>query len=426
MKPNDGNSASDIQTKSILFIVILGLVVIAIVLITICWVELTNRESTLLGTILTFISIAIGWGISHFYSIKDKERAVEEVREFEQKNLRTYALKAAEKVTNLSKELNRLSAYLQEELQYTEYRNAEEELFAKEERIESAIHMLASLRSINDTSLSDWQGVIGEELDERRETEFVRVEALSNITERLNAIEANSTNAEQPSASEHSEEIQTLKRELRLVASELSGMAFRPRTKSAYLHMEIPCPACKEKLTYKQRTKENELKAVQCKHCKASYVAKYTDATGSVLRLREIIQETPSCPTCSSTITIGLDEFPSASKTCICTNCNDTIRVSRADEGRTLRVATLTSRPKTSATLSTDILDLVKVSMPPQPWEKGVTETVAKEIGLSPQVVKKAVQHLIRSGVFSDQINGQLCTAAEKLALMRSLGSDIS
>ena len=84
-------------------------------------------------------------------------------------NLRTYALKAAEKVTNLSNELSRLSAYLQQELDYTDYRNTEEELQAKEERLESAIRLLSTLKSVNDTSLSDWQGVIGDELAEQRE-----------------------------------------------------------------------------------------------------------------------------------------------------------------------------------------------------------------------------------------------------------------
>ena len=117
--------------SAILWALLLGVAFIVGVLLIISLAELTNRETTLLGTVLTLISVMIGWGISHYYSTQDKKAAIEEIREFEQKNLRTYALKAAEKVTNLSKELNRLSAYLEEELQYTGYRNSEEELFAK-------------------------------------------------------------------------------------------------------------------------------------------------------------------------------------------------------------------------------------------------------------------------------------------------------
>jgi hypothetical protein len=40
----------------------------------------------------------------------------------------------------------------------------DEALQAREERIESAIHLIRTLKSVNDTSLSDWEGVIGDEL----------------------------------------------------------------------------------------------------------------------------------------------------------------------------------------------------------------------------------------------------------------------
>ncbi len=103
------------------------------------------------------------------YSASQHKAAIEEVQEVHRTNLRTYALKAAEKVTNLSNELSRLSTYLQQELDYTDYRNTEEKLQAKEERLESAIHLLSTLKSVNDTSLSDWQGVIGDELAVQRE-----------------------------------------------------------------------------------------------------------------------------------------------------------------------------------------------------------------------------------------------------------------
>lgn len=139
---------------------------------------------------------------------------------------RTYALKAAEKVTNLSKELSRLSTYLQEELQYTEYRSAEEELFAKEGRIESAIHILGSLPSINDTSLSEWQEVIGAELDEQRQTEEVRAEALGELTDRLAALERAST--ENVPVTEDLE-IKALKCEVRALVADINGISFRPK-----------------------------------------------------------------------------------------------------------------------------------------------------------------------------------------------------
>lgn len=106
--------------------------------------------------------------MSHIYAQTSQKLAVQEVKEFHQANLRTYALKAAEKVNNLSNELNLLSVYLQQELDSADYDSTDEELLAKEERLESAIHIINTLKSVNDTALSDWEGVIGDELDQQR------------------------------------------------------------------------------------------------------------------------------------------------------------------------------------------------------------------------------------------------------------------
>src|SRR5258708_19151811 len=106
--------------------------------------SLTPRENGLMSIVLTGLSILASWVVSEMYSQSQHKAAIEEVEVAHQKNLRTYALKAAEKVTNLSSELNRLATYLQQELDYTEYRSAEEELQAKEERLESAIHLIGT------------------------------------------------------------------------------------------------------------------------------------------------------------------------------------------------------------------------------------------------------------------------------------------
>ncbi len=70
---------------------------------------------------------------------------------------RFFALKAAEKVTNLSNELDRLSVFLQQEAKGTEYGSPAEALQARDPRIEAAVHMIGTLKSVNDRSLSDWQ-----------------------------------------------------------------------------------------------------------------------------------------------------------------------------------------------------------------------------------------------------------------------------
>lgn len=407
--------------RLVLIVTLVGVVLIAAVLFLISLSDLSNRETTLLGTVLTLLSIGIGWGVSHYYATQDKKAAIAEVREYEQRNLRTYALKAAEKVTNLSKELNRLSAYLEEELQYTGYRNSDEELFAKEERIESAIHMLGSLRSINDTSLSDWQGVIGDELAEQRETEKEQAEAVRDLRERLSALErAPAGNA----VSIENSEIDEIKRQLRSLSADISGVAFRVKPRPSFQHVDAICPRCSSPVRYGQRAKENDRKAVQCKICEASLISTYREATGFVLAVRGESIETVTCPTCSTEQSIGLDEWPSASTTVPCISCEATLRVSRADNGESIRVA-IPSQQKPIEPLTPEIIEKVRAKLPPQPWPKGIHQLVATELDVRPTTVQKAIQHLIRTGAFMDQVNGVLCTTEEKLRLMREAGTSL-
>ncbi len=407
--------------QPLLIALIVGFALVVFALLVIGMSDLTGRETTLLGTVLTLISIAMGWGVSHYYSIEDKTKAIAEIRDFEQKNLRTFALKAAEKVTNLSTELNRLAAYLNEELQYTEYRNAEEELFAKEERIESAIHMLASLRSMNDTSLSDWQGVIGEELQERRENAEEQAEILELLTERISALETLPRDTQTKSV-DHA--IDQLKRELRSVAASVNAHGFKAKHKPSYQLIRTFCPSCGESINYEQRAKENDQKAVQCKKCETNLISTYREATGYDLKIRREIDENINCPSCSFKQIVALDEWPSASTTATCPECSNGMRISRIDNGAVLKITRLGQQlPLTP--LTPDLIEKVKTLLPQQPWPKGIHISVANTLSIRPTVVQKAIQHLIKMGVFQDQLNGVVCTTEEKLALLRSAGTNL-
>jgi hypothetical protein len=153
--------------KIVAAILLLAAVIACILLLGMS--ELTGRESALLSVVLTTMSVLATWILTHVYAELHHKRAIAEVQEFNRANLRTYAAKAAEKVRNLSQELGRLGAYLQDEIDSTEYGEPAEALQAKEERLTSAVHIINTLRSVNDTALSDWQGVIGDILDEQRE-----------------------------------------------------------------------------------------------------------------------------------------------------------------------------------------------------------------------------------------------------------------
>lgn len=409
-------------SNPLIIALLLGISFIFLSLIIISVAELSNRETTLLGTVLTLISVGIGWGISHHYSTEDKNQAVAEIRDFEQKNLRTYALKAAEKVTNLSKELNRLSLYLEEELQYTSYRNSDEELFAKEERIESAIHMLESLRSINDTSLSDWQGVIGEELDEQREIANEQAEALKALTDRISIIEG--ANDSSLSLNRETQEIEDLKKQIRSLATEISGPSFRKKQRPTYNQIADICPSCNGVIHYAQRDKHGDQKAVQCKACGINLISIYNENNGFELRTRKKIEELISCPSCHKESTHQLDEWPTASTTVVCDTCRAQLRLSRVEDGRKIKATTINPVKSIGDKVTPEFIESVRNLLPPQPWPKGIHHEIALKLDARSTMVQKAIQQLIKSGIFQDQIDGVNCTTEEKLKIIRLLKNE--
>jgi hypothetical protein len=56
--------------------------------------------------------------------------------------------------------------------------------------------------------------------------------------------------------------------------------------------------------------------------------------------------------------------------------------------------------------ISEEILHAVSSELPAQPWPQGIHRVVAEKLGLSARDVSRAIQYLIESGVFSNQING--------------------
>src|SRR5579863_4077432 len=86
--------------------VVVGLLITVIfVLIYLSVGHLSQTEANLFSVVLTLVSIGFGWAVSHHYSQKSFSEALDRAKEEYQSNLRTYALKAAEKVNNLSQQL---------------------------------------------------------------------------------------------------------------------------------------------------------------------------------------------------------------------------------------------------------------------------------------------------------------------------------
>ena len=64
--------------------------------------------------------------------------------------------------------------------------------------------------------------------------------------------------------------------------------------------------------------------------------------------------------------------------------------------------------PKKPIVVTRDILTLVEKNAPSQPWEKGMSYRLSKELNLDYHIVKQAITILINKGVFKQQIYGVL------------------
>jgi hypothetical protein len=368
--------------------------------------QLSVRETGLMSIVLTGLSILASWVVGDMYSSSQLKATIADVEEQHRTNLRTYALKAAEKVNNLSSELSRLSAYLQQELDYTEYRNTEEELQAKEERIESAIHVINTLKSFNDNSLSDWQGVIGDELDQQREEKLEREQeirqAIGEVEHQLTAQLAE-IKAKQQDTPQVQLGIESLRRDLRLALSAATGIPVPlPRMVRAEKNLvEQPCPVCGGVNVYKQRPKIASVKTLDCAGCHRPLIARFDKSKGHYLVA--VKPEKIECPSCKAVLDIGVDPVTGGSASTQCAECGGEIGVVRTKEGLRIRSIIQFENP---SDLTGDFLDLVRQKLPPQPWPTGVHKVVANDLTVNPHRVSLAIHELISRGIFYPQMNG--------------------
>lgn len=382
--------------------------------------ELNTKESSLLGILLTILSFLASWLVSKHFADNSHKQAIEEVKEQHQSNLRTYALNAAEKVNNLSSELARLSVYLQQELEEDEdedENNAENLYLSAYERIESAIHIINTLKSVNDTYLSDWKGVIGEELDERMEEQQERENELRLIVEKVENIVKSRPTENKENYSEVQKigkQINDLRKELNFALNSVSGTFVRTSrisTKAKKEQITTPCPYCENPLTYYQRPKPGSFKFVECEKCNHKPYAKWEENAGFRLIKEEILNESYKCPWCENLIGTTLSNYPQSKSVCRCNSCHGSSQIIRTVTKFNIHPIaspeTVTSS-ETKVVIDENILEKLKNVLPVQPWEKGIHRIVAGTLNLPLNVTRHHISELIRRGVFKPQIDGIL------------------
>jgi hypothetical protein len=396
------------KSKSLAFLIGIGLVlIVGFCFYQITQPNLTTKESLLFSLLLTIASV-IGSGIITKYYADFSARD----------NLRFFALKAAEKVTNLSNELNKLAVYLHEELETSanDYNTLNEALQAKELKIEFAIQMINTLKSVNDKSLSDWQGVIGEEISAKEEEQEESEERLRDVIDKLEHLHSEIQNSPVPdetsSKDSFTDELELIKKEVRGLAAQVSGVPFtrsvsaKPKKQS----VEKACPKCSSLLKYRQRPSSGGLKRVRCPACKVSLVSQFKDGIFVVEKMEPISEEF-NCPICQTGLTVLLDPTSGSTANTSCSKCQASLRVTRAGNRIGVRAASLGQAAATP--LDEALLEKVRKLMPSQPWPKGSGKAVANQLGVPNHVVARAIQELIKRGIYKVQIEGQLYRPVE-------------
>ncbi|MCK4824218.1 hypothetical protein KA005_51175 [bacterium] len=375
--------------------------------------DLTGREGSLISIILSIFSILATWIVTHLYSESQHKKAIEDVQEFHRTNLQTYARKAAEKCNNLSNELSRLSVYIYNELDRSDIENVNDLLLSREERMSSAIHIVNTLKSVNDTALSDWEGVIGEFLDKQREEKEEQEEEIRDLIERLqdvSEIQYDSSRESHERTETLKQELNALRKDMRVVIANLGISQFqlrKPKRKTKE-DISIPCIDCNKPIAYQQRPIASGYKSIECPSCNAQLISFYNQRQGFYLEHKKDLTENITCPECEATLTCSLSNLPGSAKDLTCDNCKSDLRISRTIKKVNVKRKGPIPVKKIAKKIKDEDLQTVKNLLPEQPWPKGVHKLVAEKSGLTNETVHRAIQELIKKGVFKPQIDGKL------------------
>ncbi|MBN8709016.1 MAG: hypothetical protein J0I10_06520, partial [Verrucomicrobia bacterium] len=211
-------------------------------------------------------------------------------------------------------------------------------------------------------------------------------------------------------------EVESLKRDLRIAMSQLSDTTIPKsvRKKEPKQSTASNCPACGCKIEYRQRASPRSFKALPCKECGVKLMSTYHENEGFILSVRHPEAADASCPSCHSKNSVEIDSLPHSSITTKCKNCGATFKAVRLFTG--IESKLITEKPPKfikPQKLDEDTIELVRKTLPKQPWPTGTHRALAETLGLRPAIVSQAIQALMQRGVVKFQINSVLYSPIE-------------
>lgn len=354
--------------------------------------DLTASESLLLAILLSAASMMVSWLVTHLYSQANLDETIEQATATHTENVRNYARKAAEKVLNLSNELERLTAALNSALEDgDELPGYKDSSVLYQERISAAIHSLETLRSMNDTFLSDWRGVIGEEIDRQHALEAQIAEISAELLEqqvRRSELESQLVSPEDLASVRA--KIEETERRLNEKMADLPFRIPAKTTKPRKRECAVDCPECGQENSIMLRDSKRAQKLFQCRDCGSYVSVRQHDGTREVAKV-PMHEFEVSCPVCKGSFFDELPDYPSALKRIDCPSCEFPLILARRPDGVNVKVQGGNRRQ-----LKPEFVDRVLSMLPPRPWPKGIHKTIATDLGTSNNMVTRAIEGLMR------------------------------
>lgn len=365
---------------------------------------LTNRESVLIGLFVAMLSILVTWIVTHLYSKTDLQATIAATKKEYADNIRTFCIKAAEKVLNLSNELVRLRNNLQTALDDAQEINASREALALlQERTMATLYLVETLKSMNDTALSDWRGVIGDELQRQEVLE----KKIADVSRELAGLQDKLL---------VSEDVEPLENHIKQIEDQLGkmvrqlpfrlGLTAQPTSKNR-TPIAVTCPKCNTTNATKIGSDANATKVIECVSCNAHIAIRNLGNNKVIIHELQPYLFSDKCPLCSDPIAGTIIDYPGSTKSIVCEKCAARIIVSRTPSG-------INKKVRFSSTIPESLLQSVAQLLPPQPWEKGVDARVARSLGLSRKMITRIINLLIDRGVFQQQTDGKVVPKDEQ------------
>lgn len=261
----------------------------------------------------------------------------------------------------------------------------------------SAIHLaLQMLKSTNDTALSDWRGVIGEEL-KRQEDISSTIDEVYEKLDRLEAMskERNSSLMELPDAL--NEVRQTINSAAEMIGS--SGPIPIRYKKTDRMVVKASCPKCGYSQHSTLSANPDNPKVISCESC-GTYLSVTLSSDGGIQEnLIPTLLHEPKCVVCDNVWPVPLPEVDLYNSKTFCPRCGAHYLVH-------LHQTQIDLKPTGAA--SPRLLDMIKDTLDGSvPTPERILE-ISATTGLPDTLVKEAVKLLIGSGQLEADTSSQV------------------